>query len=120
MILVKNLEIIETDRDPMEIVSMHLPHDYIPVNGGEKAIPCKQLRELIRGRRFRRPDGKDMIIGMTRQVQDIIGIQYEAWDTLNEALDSYRIQARKYESALDNLHNSGFFKRLKMLFIGCR
>lgn len=123
MILIKKIEYIETDRDPIEIVSMNRPDAFVPVltDTGKEHIEVKEIIELVRGRRFCRPsDGLDIIIGMPKKVQDLIVIQYEAWDRMATENTNTHLAL---SAALRKTREDGkasFFTRLKWLFCGYR
>ena len=74
--------------------------------------------ELIKGRIFIRPDGTELIIGCSKQAADVIGIQYEAWDNLQqEHLKAARARDDAY-AHIRELSEASFLTRLKWLFIG--
>lgn len=55
--------------------------------------------ETIRGVTFRRPDGTEVVIGASKEAQDIIGIQYEAWHELEGQYKNQCIQRSFAERA---------------------
>lgn len=124
MLIVKNIEIIEVDRDPWEIVSLTRPFQAIKVfNPGKnrpERIAENIFREMIQGQRFIRPDGQELLIGCSRQAEEIIGIQYEAWGNMSEVREMTRGQLRKAEKELSDLKQLTFWKRLKALFTGIK
>ena len=85
MLIIKHIDFIEVDKTRCEILS----HPPIPLfvkdNRGPKEIDSVEVEsELVIGRRFRRPsDNIDMYIGVSKQAQDVIGLQYEAWGNLH-------------------------------------
>jgi len=125
MILVKSIEIIETDQDPINIIHRNAPSTPIRVNNGKATALCSEISEMVRGRLFVRGDGTEITIGMTQDAQDVLGIQCEAWDNIQ---DAYNESQREYREAmrtasmfqleLEELSKTGFFGRLKMLFTG--
>lgn len=123
MIIIKNIDFIETDRDPYEILSTTIPYQPIHVvsNDGPETIDHTILRELIRGRRFRRPsDRKDMIIGVSEQAQDIIGIQYEAWDRLDEECQKWSDRCSYLTNENKAIKETGLWNRIKFVFTGIK
>jgi hypothetical protein len=126
MIVVKNIDFLETDRDPVELLATTPTH--MPIWCGEEPVQHDALIELIRGRRFRRPtDGVDIVVGVSKQAQDVIGIQYEAWDNLQKAYDAEQRNHQRttsemygYKSRVDEMLNSSFWQRLKWLILGYR
>lgn len=127
MILIKNIEMVEVDRDPYEILSTIHPYEAISVYNGSNIehIEHEVFTELIRGRRFIRPDGKELIIGCSKQAEEVIGIQYESWENLMGLHEStreelYREKGKllKANEELYAIKQLGFFKRLVLLFKG--
>lgn len=124
MIVIKNIEVFETDLDLCEIVSYAPPGQLVFPSAGEEPVTIDALRELVRGRRFVRPsDGTDIIIGVSKQAADIIGIQYEAWGQLQErlgflwfSLSKCNKECVRLETTIRSLEAAGFFKRLLWLF----
>ena len=124
MLIVKNIEIIEVERDPWEILSLTKPYQAIEVfNPGKNTpehIETNAFREMIQGQRFVRPDGKELLIGCSRQAEEIIGIQYESWGNMSEAWEGTRTQLRKAEKELADIRQMTFWMRLKALFKGIK
>ena len=123
MIIIKHIEFIETDRDPFEIIRQNMPYVGIPVitDEGEDIVECSLISELIKGRRFRRPsDNKDIVIGVSKQAQDVIGIQYEAWATEFKLRCSLEDRLSDSNRMLNYINNSSVFERFKWLFTGVK
>ncbi|MCP4408813.1 MAG: hypothetical protein GY807_13830 [Gammaproteobacteria bacterium] len=59
--------------------------------------------ETVRGRRYIRPDGTEIVIGMTEQAQDVIGIQYEAWENLQGMCDANRAESDRLVRVISKL-----------------
>jgi len=121
VLLIKNIEFIETDRDPYEIINLKSPYEAVEVlsNRGREVVSVNEIRELIRGRRFVRPsDNKDIIVGCSKKAEDVIGIQYEAWDTLEKDCQAWSAKTSKLISEISDIKKSGLFKRIKFVFTG--
>ena len=120
MIVIKNVEIFEVDRNPIEILSTTLPHQHVfPCSGDPVSVEV--FRELIRGRRFVRPsDGTDIVVGMSIQAEDVIGLQYEAWDEINNSLNYFRSSLAKSDSEIMRLKSARFWERFRWLFTGVK
>ena len=124
MLIIKNIEFIETDRDPYEILS-HQMSSYqaieVMTDKGKDFIGGTELRELIRGRRFVRPsDGLDIMIGVSKQAQNVIGIQYEAWENMEESHNLAIDKATHTANKLAKLKKSNLWKRIKFVFTGIK
>lgn len=120
MLLVRKVDIIETDHDIAELQAMSSsPDASVPVNGGRDMEKISVIKELVKGRLFRRPDGLDIIVGLSRQAQQVLGLYYEVWDQMETTLYSTREQLFKSQRAINKLRRAPFFTRLKWLFRGC-
>jgi len=82
--------------------------------------------ELIKGRRFVRPsDGTDIIVGVSNQAAEAIGLMYEGWDNMEKELLSLLRSRRKLDaegimlkSTLLKLKAATFWQRIKWVFTG--
>ena len=120
MIVIKRIDFIETDQDPFEILSSTAPNHYVPVleNNEPEMISAYALTELIQGTRFRRPDGTNIIIGMSKQASDVIGIQYEAWAESEKRANNWCEAFKKENKELSNLRKTPLLNRIKFVFTG--
>jgi len=87
MIIIKHIDFLEVDRTRCEILSKpHFEPIFVKDNEGPRLGDFAEIhKELIVGRRFIRPsDGTDIYIGVSKQAQDIIGLQYEAWNNIEK------------------------------------
>lgn len=73
---------------------LHSPlesNEYISMKHGVDPDKMVLTEELVRGRRFVIPTTREsIIIGCSKQVQDLIGIQYEAWENHEKAFERMR------------------------------
>jgi len=120
VILIKNIEFIETPRDPWEIFVTHLPHEVIPVEGNSGPYAeVSVLTELVRGRRFLRPsDGTDIVVGLAKDAQNILGLQYEAWENMAQELKDTRSQMRQLQRERDRARGATIWTRFEWLLFG--
>ncbi len=121
MILIKSIEIAIVKEDRILILitpglKERLATPY------EKSINITE--EMVRGRTYITADGRQIIIGMTKEVQDAIGLPYEVFENLNKELDTSREMLSRnrqymadYQARVEGL---SLFKRIKALFIGFR
>lgn len=80
--------------------------------------------ELVHGRRFRRPsDGKYIVIGVPKELADIIGIQYEDWERKEKLIESctkriifLKNEVDYYSKNLLILMGQSFWERIKWAF----
>ncbi len=120
MILIKNIEFYETNQDPIEIVSHMMPYEAIEAlsDKGDVVVPISEIRELIKGQRFRRSDGVDIIVGLTKQAQDILGLQYEAWDNMQKELEITHNSLQVANETIKAVTQANIWTRIKYLFCG--
>ena len=129
MIVITNIEYLETNRNPIELIREHGHSGFIPCKGNQ-VIETKVMLELVRGRHFHRPDGTEICIGMSRQAQDILGLQYDIWDNMRQELDaadseiaSLRKKLSEYigvRKDIEDARSASFITRVKWLLFGFR
>ena len=98
-------------------IETHSSDQIILHNCGLYTHPDKVKRELVYGRRFRRPsDGMDVVIGVPKELADIIGIQYEAWEEKEKLITSLQETVTRYSNNILHLVKQNFWQRLKWFF----
>lgn len=125
MILITKIEYCQTDRDAYEIYHSDLYEKSEPLfscNSVSPRTPVSDsvVREVVRGRRFVRPDGLEVMVGMTEQAADVLGLQYEAWQELEDRANENWALYHNHKRVLEATKKAGFFTRLKWLFMGYR
>lgn len=124
MIIICNAEYYEVDGDVGTIYSYD-PHQMVRVNGNE-AVYAQVLQEKVKGRRFRNPrDGTDVVVGLSKDVQELIGLQYEAWDNLEKAYEAANRnynqiyhEVTAWRKKFDELENASVWRRILWVFKG--
>lgn len=122
MILIKHIEFLEVQGDEHRILHEAEPWELLPAvdQDGPSATDVATIRsEYIRGKRFHRK-GHTVVIGCTEQASGVIGIQYEAWDNLERALEASREARRDLTELLLLYKAATLWKRLKWLFTGVK
>ena len=119
MIIIKNIDFIEVDKTRYELLSK--PHSepvWVKDNEGPRLADFTEFEEeLIIGRRYKRPsDGTDVYIGVSREAQNIIGLQYEAWDNLQREHDFYYGEHSRLLKIIEEINQASFWTRVKSLF----
>ena len=105
MICIKEIKVVDVDEDFIVVHMMDgLPPfaDLLPHNGDISQEVVEVTNEMVHGTRFINIDGKEVCIGMTKQVQDLIGLPFEAFSNMRDYM----------------FKTMGFFGRLKFLFSG--
>lgn len=125
MILLSEVKFYEVDGESPHAVLMDAaPDGLIPLmNSSNSAPPFIEIpvyQELIRGRRFIRPDGEVLYVGCSKEVQDIIGIHYDEWDKLEATSEANRDNYISVKHELEDIREAGFIKRLKWLIYGIK
>ena len=129
MIVIRNIDFIETPQDRTEIYHQDpmSPPILLRTQGDDEYMPVSIVQELIRGRCFRRPDGSELVIGASKQAEEVLGLQYEAWETVHRELCTQRSrllaahkQVHKYKDELNGIRCASIWKRLKWLIVGYR
>lgn len=119
MICVKSIELEVFDRDEIEyFYSPGFERDYLDIGGTGKDIKIK--REMIQGRVYRDSVGREICIGMTREVQEAIGLPLEAWKRLVEEHEQKRLRINDLWERIENIKSLSFWDRLKCLFFSYR
>ena len=104
-----------------------VPCDFVPVDGGKNAMPIEVYRELIRGRIFINRNKQKVCIGMTKEVGEILGLEYQAWQNMENSLaetisGKFRMghDLTMVIHQLDEIKRASWWVRLKWLFTGVR
>lgn len=126
MIIIKSCEVIDVGDVTIQDIYRYQSWRCVPINDGTDAVEASVIQELIRGRRFVRPsDGIDVYLGCTKEVQDLIGIQYEAWDSLqdryNQSVSNYTqlmTTTNQLNSEIMKIKSLSFFSLAKWFVVG--
>lgn len=89
MIIIESMKTVEVKGDQHTLTSLLHEDMYNPLcvetARGTELMSREYVQEIIRGRRFITPKGS-IIIGVTKEVQELLGITYEAWENVNQEL----------------------------------
>ena len=105
MICIKEIKVVDVDEDFIVVHMMDglLPFATLLQEGDNISQEMVEVtNEMVHGTRFRNSNGLDVCIGMTQQVQDLIGLPFEAFSNMRDYV----------------FKTMGFFGRLKFLFTG--
>lgn len=124
MLVIKRIEFFETDRDPLDVLYCSSPN--VPVDGVNGTIDFELFRELIRGREFVRPsDGKRLVVGCSKEAQEVLGMMYDAWAEMEDRIESLEADKRHLTNfvsvatnALEEIRDETFWQRVKRVFRG--
>jgi len=122
MKVVKSIEVIESKRDFYEIMNFGACPDYArrvefpDITAGEMEI----TEEFIQGRRFVNQHGEQIVIGWAKDVQNVLGLPFEAFENQNNEISDLRSECQRLEDDFKNLNEtiekSTFAQRIKFLF----
>jgi hypothetical protein len=90
MIVIKNIEFEVIEGDITKFTKLLDPFNFNRENSGKENLHPEIYSEIVKSRVFKRPDGEEIYIGCTKDVSDIIGIQYKEWDKLSRDNDKLR------------------------------
>ena len=107
MLLIRAINVIQTDLDPITIASA-LSCSYEPMRANY--IPPEITTEMVRGRRFVNHQGEEVCIGMSKQVQEAIGLPFEVYDNMQSSISFL-------EKRCQNLNNENFNLRNRIRFM---
>jgi len=122
MIIITKIEYIQIERDVHELICCSYDPDaepLYPANSDEPVSP-KEVQEIVRGRKFRHPDGREIRVGMSEQAGNLLGLQYEAWQDLEERLIVSLRTSLRLSREIQAAKHAGFLTRLKWLIKGYR
>jgi hypothetical protein len=118
MKIITEIKVLETDKDFCEIAHMaYSPMVSMPIGSDVVSTSC--VRELIKGRRFINQErGLDIVLGVSQEVGEILGLQYDAFENISMLNDSLQIEKTRLANKLEKISELGFLERLKCLFCG--
>ena len=107
MLVITHIEAEEIPDIKVEIYSRLAMHGVLEET--ETAVAT----EVIYGVRFKRPDGSTINIGTSKQAQEVIGIQYEAWKNLEKELHRAGSELNSLRKEKKFFQDMGFWSRLR-------
>jgi hypothetical protein len=124
MILIKDIEVVVVPNN--YVYTMYEKMGNPSISYGERDYLEKELKitkELIRGERFVNTRGETVYIGMTKQVQDTIGLSFQTLNNLTKFnrelqrdLNNTIADKKKVEEKIKKINSYGFLTKLKYLF----
>jgi hypothetical protein len=122
MILLRSADIVKIDGQRAEVVEMDNSQLYYKIMSENETFdvnPVEFKKEVVEGRSFIRfKDGvkEEIVIGATKEIQDMIGIHYDAFDEMSRMLDMYKQENVQYQIVIKQFREMKFWQRLKFLF----
>jgi len=138
MIVVLSVEYAETDRDVMQRTIFPSQVPVYSTEDGPEEMPSRFLEvENIVGKEFVNEKGQRVMLGMSEDVQNLIGLPFRVFRDQEKVIDSYRnmnetfrksnnaLQQSNINLSMDNdilrnklnfYRNMSFWQRLRFLF----
>jgi len=89
MLVVKDIKVSHVDRDQW-YVNHYKEQEFAFLNPAAKVHKQEITTEMVRGRSFFNVRGEEFCIGMTKQVQDAIGLPFEDFENKNALIEELR------------------------------
>jgi hypothetical protein len=93
-------------------------HHLVPSIGTDPSEILEIKTEYIVGRRFTNTRGEIITIGVSREVQDLIGLPFHVYEEQEASILCLKTDLSLKEGKLKMLKSANFFTRLKWLFSG--
>ena len=131
MLLVTGIEYKTVPKDVWEIQEMGCSPDFIKYPEVQKKMK-KVETEIVSGRRYTNADRKEICLGISKDVQEILGIPFDDFENMQETNDrlnfncgrveyensKLQIENQGYDSVIEEIKAWNFWQRLKFLFKG--
>ena len=124
MLVVKNIEVLEVDRSMLRVVYMdeQMVHNApLCYDTAEETVPI--TTEMIVGEEFVNARGQKFCIGLSKQVQEAIGLPMKAFSGMSSKIETQRTTIsqlkRKYGVVLakiDKFESMKLWERIKYVF----
>ena len=124
MLCITKIEVVNVPEDKLDLYYFDSPFaNVLPIEGTDPIEYTEVKVEHIKGRVFINNRHEEICIGMSKQVQDLIGLPFYVYEKMsreNESLlSNYNYVNKLYkkvDTELDKYKKLTFFKRLKFLF----
>ena len=123
MICITEIKVIDVEKDFIEICQREYMSPIKRISGSDPVEHVEVTREMIRGRTFINERGERLCIGMSKQVQDSIGLPFRAFENMSQRIEmdaitisQLRGRSAMYQKRIDTFKMAGIIKRLKYLF----
>ena len=124
MICITEIKTVDVDRNFIQITRMENIPAVAPIVGSDQEDYAEVKIEMVHGREFINQNGQRVCIGMTQQVQDLIGLPFDAFNNMEKELESNYVtisqlhsRSTMYQKKTEEYEQASFFKRLQYLFV---
>jgi hypothetical protein len=123
MYLIRKVEVLEVEDKFDKLLEFPIySTEYNKLRFDLKDDPVTVHEEIVKGRHFYRINefGKKehWVIGATKEVQDLIHIQYEAFETMEKTMETWSQRYTDMCDKIEKINNKKFWQRVKYLFGG--
>lgn len=120
MKVITKVEYYETQDKEALIERLYTCEPYtkeLPTDSGP--VDIKVVEETIHGRRYvSLSRGIDVVVGIKGEMAEILGLQYAAYESMQNAASYLQKVVEKQTKELSAFYCASFWKRLKYLFTG--
>jgi hypothetical protein len=122
MLLVESIQVREVRGDHTQINTLMQE-----VRAFDPSAPVGQIikTELVRGRRFVNAEGREFCIGMTKEVEEVLGLPFDIYEDMSSqiyqigaVLRREEIKTQRLENRLKVIKDMSFWERFSRAFIG--
>lgn len=125
MLLIESVKVREVPGDEVRVYTgrpdVGAYADYAQLSIEERA----RKTEFVQGRVFRTAEGKEFVIGMTREVSEVIGLPYDAYSNMSAHMEELREELALVRSVnfrlthrLKTIRGMSFWERMSRVFVG--
>ena len=115
MILIKSIEVAVVEGDLQSVIGRFQKQRADSLKTLILVENVALTEEMVYGRIYRTADGREIVIGMTKEVKDAIGLPYGVFENLTKELTAANNHYKAYRNWVVNMP---WWERLKGLFVG--
>ena len=124
MILITDIKIKKYDGDQAQIIKQKYEELYRPM--GPEEVSDKMIEiEHIKGGRFVNSNGEEVVIGIDKKSQDLIGLPFDTFEHMQDEINRCRELINEYQKMSKTLthrirafNGLSFFQRVKHILFG--
>lgn len=124
MILITDVKIRKIDGNQAQIIAQKYEELYSPMGPEEVRDKMNEI-EHIKGTRFVNLNGEDVVIGMDKESQKLIGLPFDIFEHMQDEINRCRELINEYQKMSKTLthrirafNGLSFFQRVKHILFG--
>lgn len=125
MLLITDIMFEEVPRDIWDVETIPPIPPLTPALENHIPQPDPNRFETVYGTKYIYPDGRDIVIGMTNKVRELLGVPLDEVTNLREVILDQRFtiadlrqDTTRYSARMGRINQMTFWDRLKFLFTG--